>query len=480
MLQSTYNEIPGEFELEQEFDLEKPFERPDQNIRFQVISHYPRYGQSIAGLPASEREKIHRVASFVAHALRSGSESVRLIRVVGHADLDTPRRPTFEQQIGRSRAKEVLGALLDAIDRVDAGPERPVPPYSSRIAWDIQSAGATQLVVANPRSELDRSRNRRVEISVVPYSALPPASAGTSTTRVAFATSAALDVSAGAAIHDFLRRAPNDLLRYNDPLMGPDQPDRRICVSAAATKATQLCGSTSRSDRGGIPCNGPLTLTPQTGGRCYSRTPGVTFLAGKDYRAPLTTAVRASCCTRTTFCSPAKKPLSNLPNGQYLVLLYKPAPLKQMVDNLKCLLDRGCVVPVGVLSGICDDKPDLSGICKPIPLQNKWRDCWEHWLLIIGYDGDRFVFWDSAESSMMGPVKAGKDNHYFGFLYYDSKNHRLSTATTNAGVQDPLEVNPSGYHTQGTPQMFGQKRYQVTSTWNGLPWKTAGRQCKLG
>jgi outer membrane protein OmpA-like peptidoglycan-associated protein len=281
MLQSTYNEIPGEFELEQEFDLEKPFERPDQNIRFQVISHYPRYGQSIAGLPASEREKIHRVASFVAHALRSGSESVRLIRVVGHADLDTPRRPTFEQQIGRSRAKEVLGALLDAIDRVDAGPERPVPPYSSRIAWDIQSAGATQLVVANPRSELDRSRNRRVEISVVPYSALPPASAGTSTTRVAFATSAALDVSAGAAIHDFLRRAPNDLLRYNDPLMGPDQPDRRICVSAAATKATQLCGSTSRSDRGEFRATDRLPLRLKQGGAATLERLGSPFLLAR-------------------------------------------------------------------------------------------------------------------------------------------------------------------------------------------------------
>jgi hypothetical protein len=42
--------------------------------------------------------------------------------------------------------------------------------------------------------------------------------------------------------------------------------------------------------------------------------------------------------------------------------------------------------------------------------------------------------------------------------------------------QFPGELEPirkSGYHTQGTPQMFGQKRYQVTSMWNGLSWKAA-------
>jgi hypothetical protein len=152
-----------------------------------------------------------------------------------------------------------------------------------------------------------------------------------------------------------------------------------------------------------------------------------------------------------------------------------------MVERLKCLLDRGCVVPVGVLSGICDDKPDLSGICKPVPLQDKWRDCWEHWLLIIGYDGNRFVFWDSAESSMIGPLKpaGGKDNHYFGFLYYDSTNHRLSTATTNAAVKDALEVDSFGFHTQGVPRLHAQKRYQVVSMWNGLPWKASGSSCGL-
>jgi hypothetical protein len=206
---------------------------------------------------------------------------------------------------------------------------------------------------------------------------------------------------------------------------------------------------------------------------------GSQILAGKDYKSPLTGATRTACCAKGSPCSP--KTLAALANGQYLVLQYQAEPLKKMVERLKCLLDRGCVVPVGVLSGICDDKPDLSGICQPIPLQDKWRDCWEHWLLVIGYDGNRFVFWDSAESSMIGPIKPGnsKDNHYFGFLHYDPVNHRLSTATTNPGVKDALEVDAWGFHTQGVPQAHAQKRYQVVSMWNGLPWKASGRSCDL-
>lgn len=458
--------------LDEEYSLEL---ESVENIRLQVVSRFPRYAASVAALPALERQRIDRVARFVAHSLRSGRESVRTIRLTGHADMDTPRRPAFERRIALTRAHDVLAALWRALDRVEGGSGRATPPYSSRVAWEVQSAGATRLVVPNPRTEFDRSRNRRVEISLIPYEGVARQAANLTGVRFSIAQGSTPDVSAGAAIDDFLRRAPNDLLRYNDPLFGPDVADRRICVAAAATKAVQLCNSTSAPDRGGIPCQGVLTLSPRTGGRCYSRTVGSQILSGKDYRPPLTGSTRANCCTKGSPCSP--KTLAALPNGQYLVLLYQPTPLKKMVETLKCLLDRGCVVPVGVLSGICDDKPDLSGICKPIPLQDKWRDCWEHWLLIIGYDGDRFVFWDSAESSMMGPIKRGKDDHYFGFLYYDPNKHRLSTATTNPGVKDALEVDPFGFHTQGVPHLHAQKRYQVVSMWSGLPWKPAGRSC---
>jgi hypothetical protein len=448
-----------------------------------VVSHFPRYSRSIASLPAPEREKIDRIARFVVHGLRSGQGAIRTIRLIGHADLDTPRRPVFERQIGLARSRDVLMALWRALDRVDQSSGRAVPPYSSRVAWEVHSAGATRLIVPNPHTELERSRNRRVEISLIPYSSSTARRAvHVRGVKFGFASLATLDVRPGAAIEDFLRRAPNDLLRYDDPVLHlKDLADRRICVQAVATKAMQLCNTADKKDRD-VDCAPPLTLTR---GRCHSVTIGKEILDCKDYRPPLT-AVRGccggdtpcppiDCCGVDTPCPPSR--LSKLPPGHYLVLKYKSRPLAQMVEKLKCLLDRGCVIPIGVLSGICDDKPDRSAICRPVPPQNRWRDCWEHWLLVIGYEGDRFVFWDSAEASAMGPIKRDKDEHYFGFLYYDSKNNRLSTATTNTGVKDALEVDWNGFHTQGFPKVHAQKRYQVVSMWPGLPWKAVGRSC---
>jgi outer membrane protein OmpA-like peptidoglycan-associated protein len=464
-------------ESDQQFEAGYPLElEAVPNPRVQVVSYFSRYAATVAVLPAVERQKIDQIARFIAGGLRSGKESTRTVRLTGHADLDTPRRPAVEYQVARARAQDVLAALAQALDRIERTTGRAVPPYNSRIAWEVQSAGATRLVVPKPRTELDRARNRRVEISLLPYESSLQ-SVSMRDPKFALTTRSSIDVSAGAAIDDFLRRAPNDALRYNDPDFGPDLADRRICVSAVASKAAQLCCSANSADRRGIPCRGVLTLDPGMGGRCYSRMVGSQFLGGKDYRAPLTGATRVNCCTKGFPCSP--KTLSTLPAGQYLVLKYQPGPLKKLVDRLKRLLDHGCVVPVGVLSGICDDIPDLSGICKSFPLQNKWRDCWEHWLLIIDYDGDRFVFWDSAEASIVGPVRRGKDDHYFGFLYYDSTNHRFTTATINPGVADALEANSSGFHTQGVPRSHARKRYQVTSIWNGLPWKSSGAPCSL-
>jgi hypothetical protein len=482
--------MPYELESEYEFDIEPGLEQTwefeeefplasrSENRPFEV-SHFPRYSRSAASLPPLERAKIHRIVRSVASGLRSGRQAIRTIRLTGHADLDTPRRPAFEHQVALARARDVGTALSLALDGVDgSGRNRPVPPYSSRLAWEVRSAGATQPVVPNPRSNLDRLRNRRVEIALVPYR--------DSSRRAAFLTRESFGFAEIAvtprlqtAIDDFLRRAPNDRLRRSDPISGPDQADRRICVQAVATKAMQLCGSAKGSDRD-VPCDPPLTLTR---GRCHSITPGIEILAGKDYRSPIIPPVR--CCDFSSDCRIAanrdcvqcRAPLGR---GHYLVLKYKPGPLKRMVQKLKCLLDRGCAVPVGVLSGTCDDKPDLT--CK-VPPANRWRDCWEHWLLVIGYDGDTFVFWDSAEASAIGPKKPDKDNNYFGRLFYDSKNDRLSTATTDPSV-DGLEVrgpafprDPAGFHTQGFDRPDAQKRYQVVSMWPGLPWKVDSGPC---
>src|SRR5919106_613265 len=140
-------------------------------------------------------------------------------------------------------------------------------------------------------------------------------------------------------------------------------------------------------------------------------------------------------------------PCSSKANGRFLDVIYHP--LANVVKQLQCALDNGCVVKAGVLSGICDDKPDLG--CKT-ELEKRqmghlvWRDCPEHWLLIFGHDVSRgvFVFYDSAGTSAMSPC--GLSNQ-IGLLHFDDVANRLSTAMKNVpGGFDHMEVDSAGFH----------------------------------
>jgi outer membrane protein OmpA-like peptidoglycan-associated protein len=469
---------------EDQFELES-----EEDTNFQVVSRFPRYGRSVAVLPLQERTKIDKVAR---HLLGGRGTPIRTIRLVGHADLDTPRRPAFEHQVGLARADAVRLALVRALDRL-TGSEA-LPPYPSRFAWELQSAGASRLVVPNPRTELERSRNRRVEIVLLPYHG-PVRRAVQETAGAMFGLKTlALPSSLEAKITEFCRRAPNDNV------------DRCNCVEAVARKAMQLCDSANESDRDA------RCITPFTRGRCAPPpTLGINILDGKDYQPPIVAPIHA-CDWRTDCKTKVEKDCvacRALPPGNYLVLKYKPEPLKRMVERLKCLLDRGCVVPVGVLSGTCDDKPDRS-----CAATEKWRDCWEHWLLVIGYEGNKFLFWDSAQGSAIErkgfprpkctvlpddycekkKKKAVKPipgpfcvSHWFGVLFYDSTNHRFSTARTDdptivnsLKVTGPVgEKDPAGFHVEGFQGMNAQKRYQVVSMHPGTVWKAPGTPCRL-
>src|SRR5262245_62032955 len=101
-LSAELGDSPAYQHEEDQFELDQP-----PNPRLEIVSHFPSHQASVSSLPVVERQKIDRVARFVASGLRSGRESIRTIRLTGHADLDTPRRPAFEQQVARARAHEV-------------------------------------------------------------------------------------------------------------------------------------------------------------------------------------------------------------------------------------------------------------------------------------------------------------------------------------------------------------------------------------
>ena len=122
-----------------------------------------------------------------------------------------------------------------------------------------------------------------------------------------------------------------------------------------------------------------------------------------------------------------------------------------VIDGMKRALDDGWVLHARVLSGVDyawgeyaeaydaavrKGRPPAQPVGLPKPPE-------EHSIMIIGYDGNEFVFWDpdSASSNKHGPG--------FGALYY--ADGRLTTAASDAD----LPVSDEGNHASGA------HRYQV-------------------
>ncbi len=107
--------------------------------------------------------------------------------------------------------------------------------------------------------------------------------------------------------------------------------------------------------------------------------------------------------------------------------------LGSTINKMKTALDDGHIIHARVLSGVyAGSKP----ACRA-----------EHSINVIGYDGNKFVFWDpdASESSEFGGG--------FGFLHHNSAPNRLTTAQNDAD----LKVDSDGDHAGG------QHRYQVLS-----------------
>ena len=331
-----------------------------------------------------------------------------------------------------ARAQQMRSALAAACDRVSAslpGPP-PLPVFSSRIDWVISGAGASSIAVPNARTEADRARNRRVEIFVYPL----PVSRPSVTRHLALVGQTSRADMVDAIIQEFLNR------------IGDTAIDRKNCF-AAGSQVIRILGRGAPPD---TKCSGQIDAQ---------------LAISKKYDVPFSRIVK--CCAWNADCSVNAFRTGcghcSGADGPYLILGYSPKPLMQAVDRAKCALDQGCVVRAGVLSGICDDKPDL-GCAKKTPPNEVWRTCPEHWLVIIGYIGDTFVFWDSARTSRLA-----KGGHEFGLLHYNRTENRLTTAE----VLSKMDVNPSGFHTWNT----NQKRYQVLRLQTGGRYKPAVRSC---
>jgi outer membrane protein OmpA-like peptidoglycan-associated protein len=126
----------------------------------ETVSRFPRYSNRVTALPPEEQAKVRRLVGQIVANQRAGCVPSMKIQLVGHADRDLGRErrePGFMLRMSRERAVAVRNELERLLNN---------RALSAQIAWDVIGAADRQLVVANPRTELDRQRNRRVEVTI--------------------------------------------------------------------------------------------------------------------------------------------------------------------------------------------------------------------------------------------------------------------------------------------------------------------------
>jgi outer membrane protein OmpA-like peptidoglycan-associated protein len=161
----------GELSAEGESALEQLFSELEQDLQGEsekavgcgaspprTISCFPRYQNTVASLPARERAKLKDLAALIVESQKAGAPAINGVRLVGYADEDPQREkrePGYLLRISRERALAVRKGLEQLIND---------PGITSRIAWEIIGGAADRPIVARAQAELQRQRNRRVEI----------------------------------------------------------------------------------------------------------------------------------------------------------------------------------------------------------------------------------------------------------------------------------------------------------------------------
>jgi hypothetical protein len=128
------------------------------------------------------------------------------------------------------------------------------------------------------------------------------------------------------------------------------------------------------------------------------------------------------------------------PEGKLLVIKYSESKLANAINKTKAVLTAGGYVLAGCVSGLIQD-PDHPPV--------------EHYILIFGFEGDRFLFWDPDVSVTDIAIYADSLPSPIGLLYYKSgPGSRFSTAEDDADLTD---LDGDGMHNRHPKR----KRYQV-------------------
>lgn len=422
------------------------------------VAGFLRYQNTLASLPSQGKQRLSEIARVIIRSYGPHCRPIRTVQVYGHADWDTPRNFRREMQMSEQRAGKVSAWLKSRVGPLIAG----------RITWDSAGFGATQLI-APPTSELNRRRNRRVEIFLLPQAGLPHCSC---------------PLPGNPHFNTWLQSGLRRVLK--SPQMRVDGVFTPQTQTALRTfQARAGLAPTGRMSRatymkllavGQAPA--PCTSTSISGvdaavrelkskiNNCDAVEDGMGFWgltcgsAVNRMVAELRSKGAFPGCKRPDRKVSAKlyRAITNEGAGRCCVVQYQ-SDLPDTIKKLREALDDGFLIVASVLSGVCTGQGgscsdptccDDPGPRKPFP---------DHWVLIIGHDGgNKFVFWD-PNGFFTGGGHASNATRFcngFGFFFFDPDKVRFTTAANDA----EMAVNGDGDHT--SPSRQGTTRVGVT------------------
>jgi hypothetical protein len=422
------------------------------------VDGFPRYQNTVASLPVNGQRRLAQIVRAIVRSYGPGCRPIRTVQVYGHADWDTPRNFRREMQMSEQRAERVSDWLRTYVG----------PSIAARITWDSVGYAATQLA-APPTSELNRRRNRRVEVFLLKQVGFPHCSCPlpghphfntwlqSSLRRVLKSPRVRVDgvfsPQTQAALRTFQARAG---------LAPTGRINRATYLKLLGTgQASAPCTSTSIS---GI--DAAVQELKSKIDNCEAVEDGMVFWgltcgsAVNRMVAELRSKGAFPGCKHRDRRVSARlyRAINNEGTGRCCIVEYQP-DLPDTIKKLREALDDGFLIVASVLSGVCTGQGgscsdptccDDPGPRKPFP---------DHWVLIIGHDsGNKFVFWD-PNGSFVGGGHASNTTRFcngFGFFFFDAAKVRFTTAADDT----ELAVDGAGDHT--SPSRQGTTRVGVT------------------
>jgi len=361
-------------------------------------------------------------------------------------------------QISEQRAERVSDWLRTRVG----------PSLAARIMWDLTGYAATQLA-APPTTELNRRRNRRTEIFLLPQVGLPHCSCPlpghshfnmwlqSGLRRVLTSPQVRVD-----GIFSLQTQAALRIFQARSGLAPTGRMNRATYLKLLATgQAPAPCTTTAIS---GIDAAVQELKTKID--NCDAVEDGMVFWrltcgsAVNRMVAELRSKGAFPGCKRRNRRVSAQlyTRITNEGTGRCCVVEYRQ-DLPDTIKKLREALDDGFLIVTSVLSGACTGQGgscsdrtccDVPGPRPPFP---------DHWVLIIGHDGNhKFVFWD-PNGSFVGGTHASNATRFcngFGFFFFDPVKVRFTTAANDA----EMAINADGDHT--SPSRQGETRIGVT------------------